>query len=35
MKEPAKVMRFYTEQSTFKFVSGTTKEAVSKNILKY
>ena len=29
MKEPAKVMRFYTEQSTFTFVSGTTEEAVS------
>ena len=32
MEEPAKVMKFYTEESAFSFASGTTEEAVSKNV---
>ena len=32
MEEPAEVMRFYSEDSTFVFESGTKEEAVSKNV---
>ena len=35
MNEPAKIMRFYSDESTFLFESGTTEEAVSKNVLHY